>query len=87
VSGVAILYISHRMSDIRRLADSIVSMRDGIISGIFDRPELDYEGAVNAMLGRKIHDQLSATGTSAKVAPRSFAQRNYSSRAGTRPFS
>lgn len=52
--GVAILYISHRMSDIRRLADRIVSMRDGVISGVFDRKPLDYEGAVNAMLGRKI---------------------------------
>lgn len=57
--GVAILYISHRMSDIRRLADRIVSMRDGVISGVFDKKPLDYEGAVNAMLGRKIHlDQI-----------------------------
>ena len=53
--GVAILYISHRMSDIRRLADRIVSMRDGVVSGVFDQKPLDYEGAVNAMLGRKIH--------------------------------
>jgi len=52
--GVAILYISHRMSDIRRLADSIVSLRDGRITGRFEGPELDYEGAVNAMLGRKV---------------------------------
>lgn len=59
--GVAILYISHRMSDIRRLADRIVSMRDGLISGSFDRKPLDYEGAINAMLGRKIHlDQIVA---------------------------
>ncbi|MDE1991149.1 MAG: sugar ABC transporter ATP-binding protein [Rhizobiaceae bacterium] len=50
--GVAILYISHRMSDIRRLADSIVSLRDGRITGTFTGPELDYEGAVNAMLGK-----------------------------------
>ena len=27
--GVAILYISHRSSDIKRIADRIVSMRDG----------------------------------------------------------
>ena len=52
--GVAILYISHRMSDIRRLADTIVSLRDGRIAGVFDGAELDYEGAVNAMLGQKI---------------------------------
>ncbi|MHB1102188.1 MAG: sugar ABC transporter ATP-binding protein [Devosia sp.] len=52
--GVAILYISHRMSDIRRLADRIVSLRDGRITGVFEGERLDYEGAVNAMLGQKI---------------------------------
>lgn len=52
--GVAILYISHRMSDIRRLADSIVTLRDGRITGRFEGPALDYEAAVNAMLGQQI---------------------------------
>ena len=52
--GVAILYISHRMSDIRRVADRIVALRDGIISGVFAERPLDYEGAVNAMLGRTV---------------------------------
>ena len=52
--GVAILYISHRMSDIRRLADRIVCLRDGGIAGVFDAKPLDYEGAVNAMLGQKV---------------------------------
>jgi simple sugar transport system ATP-binding protein len=52
--GVAILYISHRMSDIRRVADRIVSMRDGAISGIFESEPLDYVGAVNAMLGHQM---------------------------------
>ncbi|BAV51542.1 ABC transporter protein, ATP binding component [Mesorhizobium loti] len=66
--GVAILYISHRMSDIRRLADRIVSMRDGVISGVFDTKPLDYEGAVNAMLGRKIHlDQIVARSSAKPV--------------------
>ncbi len=49
--GVAILYISHRTSDIRRIADRIVSMRDGRIAGVFEGPEPDHEGAVTAMLG------------------------------------
>jgi simple sugar transport system ATP-binding protein len=53
--GVAILYISHRMSDIWRLADRIVSLRDGRITGVFDEKPLDYEGAVNAMLGQNMH--------------------------------
>ncbi len=51
LQGVAILYISHRMSDIRRIADRIVTMRDGVISGVFEDQPLDYEGAVAAMLG------------------------------------
>lgn len=52
--GVAILYISHRMSDIRRVADRIVALRDGVITGTFDTKPLDYEEAVNAMLGRRV---------------------------------
>jgi len=52
--GVAILYISHRMSDIRRIADRIVSMRDGEIAGLFEGTPLDYEGAVSAMLGHRM---------------------------------
>ena len=55
--GVAILYISHRMSDIRRLADRILSMRDGMIVGTFEDAPLDISGAVRAMLG---HDMSEA---------------------------
>jgi simple sugar transport system ATP-binding protein len=44
------------MSDIRVIADSIVSMRDGAIVGVFDSQPLDYEGAVNAMLGKRISE-------------------------------
>ena len=54
--GVAILYISHRMSDIRAIADRILAMRDGQISGKFEGENLDYEGAVTAMLGQKMSD-------------------------------
>ncbi|MEM9343556.1 MAG: sugar ABC transporter ATP-binding protein [Pseudomonadota bacterium] len=54
--GVAILYISHRMSDIRRIADRILCMRDGAISGVFDTQPLDYEAAVTAMLGHRMTD-------------------------------
>jgi simple sugar transport system ATP-binding protein len=52
--GVAVLYISHRMSDIRRVANRIISMRDGQVSGVFEQDNLDYEGAVTAMLGHKM---------------------------------
>lgn len=54
--GVAILYISHRMSDIRRLADQIIVMRDGSISAHLDKEPLDLNVAINAMLGRSMDD-------------------------------
>ncbi|SOC36027.1 monosaccharide ABC transporter ATP-binding protein (CUT2 family) [Rhizobium subbaraonis] len=81
--GVAILYISHRMSDIRRLADSIVSLRDGRITGRFEGSELDYEGAVNAMLGRKV----SAGAVAVRQAGRPvFSVRGLKLSEQTRPF-
>ena len=55
-AGVAILYISHRTSDIRRMADRIVAMRDGEITGRFSEKPLDYEAAVIAMLGHGMSD-------------------------------
>ena len=65
-SGVSVLYISHRMSDIRRIADRIVSMRDGRISGVFETEPLDYEGAVTAMLGHAM--------TEVNLTPRAGAE-------------
>lgn len=55
-AGVCILYITHRMSDVRRMADRIISMRDGKIAGTFETQPLDYEAAVQAMLGHRLTD-------------------------------
>lgn len=54
-TGVAVLYITHSMSDVRAVADRIVSMRDGHIVGIFEDTPLDCEAAVAAMLGRQMN--------------------------------
>ena len=51
--GVAVVYISHRMSDIRKLADKIASLREGKIVGWFE-PPLDYDAAVDSMLGHAV---------------------------------
>ncbi|WP_448425513.1 sugar ABC transporter ATP-binding protein [Martelella sp. FOR1707] len=82
--GVAILYISHRMSDIRRLADTIVTLRDGRISGVFEGPELDYKGAVDAMLGRTIsHGHVDVQDGGAEV----FFATDLQIAPGKKPFS
>ncbi|MDB2407820.1 sugar ABC transporter ATP-binding protein [Jannaschia sp.] len=64
--GVPILYISHRMGDIRRLADRVITLRDGHLTGDFT-PPLDYADAVRAMLGTSLgeveHDRVPGTDT------------------------
>jgi simple sugar transport system ATP-binding protein len=82
--GVAILYISHRMSDIRRLADRIVSLRDGVITGAFDTKPLDYDGAVNAMLGQTMHSAQVAVRDGAEPV---LALHNLRIADGAEPFS
>ena len=72
------------MSDIRRLADRIISMRDGVISGTFETKPLDYEGAVNAMLGRKV--QLGEIVVEDGAKPL-FSAEGVRISAGARPFS
>lgn len=51
--GVAVVYISHRMSDIRKLADRIAALREGRIVADL-HPPLDYNAAVDAMLGHAV---------------------------------
>ncbi len=59
--GVAILFISHRMSDIRRLADRIVfAARRRHHRHVFANSPLDYEGAVTAMLGQTVRGNTIA---------------------------
>ncbi|WP_366653610.1 sugar ABC transporter ATP-binding protein [Fodinicurvata sp. EGI_FJ10296] len=54
--GVAIIYISHRMADIRRLADRILVLRDGRSVGLFETKPLDTDAALTAMLGVAMED-------------------------------
>ncbi len=54
--GVGILYISHRLADISRVADRIVVMRNGRLVADQVRP-FDLAAAVKAMIGRDL-DQI-----------------------------
>jgi ABC-type sugar transport system ATPase subunit len=52
--GIAILYISHRLDEIFRIADRVTVMRDGKIVDTVPISELDEDKLVRLMVGREI---------------------------------
>lgn len=52
--GLAIIYISHRMSEIYELADRVSVLRDGAYIGELDRAALSSDALVKMMVGRDI---------------------------------
>lgn len=56
-NGVSVIFISHRIEDIYRLADRVTVFRDAQYIGTWDIGTLTKEKLIEAMVGRKI-DQL-----------------------------
>jgi ribose transport system ATP-binding protein len=51
--GVAVVYISHRLGEVRRLADRVVVLRDGRNAGDLGRAEITHSNLVRLMVGRE----------------------------------
>ena len=51
---VAMMFVSHRMEEIYRLADRIAVLRDGRLIGVQPAHELDRDRAVQMMIGRPL---------------------------------
>ena len=54
--GVSIIYISHRMHEVKELADRAVVLRDGKNAGILQRDEITHERMVRMMVGRDLKE-------------------------------
>ena len=52
--GVSIVYISHRLGEVTRLADRVVVLRDGENSGELARHEISHASMVRLMVGRDL---------------------------------
>jgi ribose transport system ATP-binding protein len=50
--GVSIIYISHRLGEVKELADRVVVLRDGRNAGELSRAEISHEAMVRLMVGR-----------------------------------
>lgn len=52
--GVAMVYISHKMDEIKRIADDITVMRDGTYVGTWPAAELTTDQIIEKMVGREL---------------------------------
>jgi ribose transport system ATP-binding protein len=52
--GVAVIYISHRLNEIERIADRVVVLRDGANAGSLGAGEITHDRMVKMMVGRDL---------------------------------
>ncbi len=50
--GVSIIYISHRLGEVKELADRVLVLRDGKNAGELSREEITHDNMVRLMVGR-----------------------------------
>jgi ribose transport system ATP-binding protein len=52
--GVSVLYISHRLGEVKELADRVVVLRDGQNAGELSRAAISHDRMVRMMVGREL---------------------------------
>jgi ribose transport system ATP-binding protein len=52
--GLAVVYVSHRMAEIARLADRVTVLRDGAVAGAIARADITHDRIVRMMVGRDL---------------------------------
>jgi ribose transport system ATP-binding protein len=68
--GVGVIYISHRLGEVKEIADRAVVLRDGANAGELARDEIDHDRMVRLMVGRDIKSFYQHP--EAEVRPRYF---------------
>jgi len=54
--GVSVIYISHRLGEVKELSDHVTVMRDGENAGELSREEVSHEAMVRLMVGRDLSE-------------------------------
>ena len=53
-SGVGVIYISHRLGEVERIADRVVVLRDGILAGELAKRDATHDAMIRLMIGRDL---------------------------------
>jgi ribose transport system ATP-binding protein len=79
----AVIYVSHRLSEVRLLADRVMALRDGRNAGEAPGAECDHDRMVAMMVGRQlsVERRTSHSPGTAALAVRGFSTRRFPSAA------
>ena len=83
--GVAVLFVSHRLSEIRDLCDRVAVLRDGAVQRTFTAP-VDPHRLVEAMLGDAIPERPGRPGQAAAGGPEVLRATGVRTRPGAEPL-
>jgi ribose transport system ATP-binding protein len=67
--GIGMIYISHRMDEIKRISDRITVMRDGEYVGTVNTAEVTKDEIINMMIGRVVYEDPKTHSEVAEDAP------------------
>lgn len=56
-NGTSIIYISHRVEEVYRIADRLTVLRDGMVVGELGREEITHQRVVQMMIGKEVKEQ------------------------------
>lgn len=73
--GTAVIYITHRMREVTRLADRVTVLKDGEVAARFETPPAP-EAIVHAMVGRDIADFYAPAATDAEIGAAVLSVKN-----------
>ncbi len=62
--GVAVIYITHRLNEVKACADRVVCLRDGVVAGALARGEIEHEAMIRLMIGRDLKALYTPPGRS-----------------------
>lgn len=79
-SGVSMIYISHRMDEIKRISDRVTVMRDGEYIGTKDSSTVEIDEVIQMMVGRVIYEAHKKVSLIEKDTPVVLKADNYRSR-------
>jgi len=60
--GKIVIYVTHRMDEIKLLADKVVVFKDGSVTGVFQKDKVTEKELIKKMVGRDLKDTFNFTG-------------------------